>query len=89
MPYFTKDGGSHNSHEMRLSGMPGMGLLISLSLQTYTTNIRIWQGSIPMYANMFWVSSIGDFTYFYGVGETQDFMMLTLSMLVKVKFSNG
>ena len=38
MPSFGKGGGSRNSHEMRLSGMPGMDLLISPSLQTYTAN---------------------------------------------------
>ena len=62
MPYFGKGGGSHNSHEMRLSGMPGMCLLISPSLRTYTANIGIWRGSIPMYASMFWVTLVGDST---------------------------
>ena len=32
MPSFEKDEGSRNSHEMRLSGLPGMGLYISPSL---------------------------------------------------------
>ena len=40
MRSFGKGGGSCNSHEMRLSGMPGMGLLICPSLRTYTANIR-------------------------------------------------
>ena len=64
MPYFGKGEGSRNSHEMKLFGMPGMGLLISLSLRTYTANIEIWRGSIPMYASMFSVSLVGDSTSF-------------------------
>ena len=56
MPSFGKGGGSRNSHEMRLFGMPGMDLLISPILRTYTTNIGIWWGSTPMYASMFWVT---------------------------------
>ena len=64
MPSFGKGRGSRNSHEMRLSGMPGMGLLISPSLRTYTANIGIWRGSIPMYASMFWVTLAGDSTSF-------------------------
>ena len=64
MPSFGKGGGSRNSHEMRLSGLPGMGLLISPSLRTYTANIGIWRGSIPMYASMFWVTLAGDSTSF-------------------------
>ena len=44
-----------------------MGVLIYLSLQTYNANIGISQGSIPMYASMFWVTFIGDSTFF-GVG---------------------
>ena len=65
MPFFGKGGGSRNSHEMRLSGMSGMGILISLSLRTYTANKRIWRGSIPMYAGMFWVTLVGDSTSFW------------------------
>ena len=61
---FGKGEGSRNSHEMRLSGMTGMGLLISPSLRTNTANIGIWQGSIPMYASMFWVTFVGDSTSF-------------------------
>ena len=38
--FFWEGRSSHNSHEMRLSGIPGMGLLISPSLRTYTANIR-------------------------------------------------
>ena len=64
MPYFGMGTGSRKSHEMRLFGMPGMGLLISPSLQTYTANIGIWRGSIPMYASMFWVTLAGDSTFF-------------------------
>ena len=41
MPFFGKGGGSRNSHEMRLSGMSGMDLLICPSLRTYTANIWI------------------------------------------------
>ena len=40
MPSFAKGGGSHNSHDMRLSGLPGMGLLIYPSLRTYTAIYR-------------------------------------------------
>ena len=69
MPYFAKGGGSRNSHEMRFSGMSGMGLLISPSLRNYTANIWIWRGSIPMYASIFWVTLAGDSTSFLcGVG---------------------
>ena len=32
VPFFGKGEGSRNSPELRLSGMPGMGLLISPSL---------------------------------------------------------
>ena len=71
MPSFGKGGGSRNSHEMRLSGMPGMGLLISPSLRTYTANIGIWRGSIPMYASMFWVTLAGDSTYCWCGGDTK------------------
>ena len=59
---FGKGGGSLNSHEMRLFGMPSMGLLISPNLRTYTANIWIWPGSIPMCASMFWVTLAGDST---------------------------
>ena len=62
MPSFGNGGGSRISHEMRLSSMPGMGLLISPSLRTYAANIRIWRGSTPMYASMFWVTLAGDST---------------------------
>ena len=64
MPSYGKGGGSCNSHEMRLSGMPGMGILIYPSLLIYTSNIGIWRGSIPMYASMFWVTLAGDSTFF-------------------------
>ena len=70
MPSFGKGGGSRNSHEMRLSGMPGMGLLISPSLRSYSDNIGIWRGSIPMYASMFWVTLAGYFTSFRCGGDT-------------------
>ena len=77
MTSFEKGGGLRNSHEMRLSGLPGMVVLISTSFRTYTANIGIWRGSIHMYASMFWVTLAGDSTFFFGVGETLDFMMLT------------
>ena len=77
MPSFGKGGSSHNSHEMRLYGLPGISLVISPSLRTYIANIGIWRGYIPMYASMFWVTLAGDSTFFFGVGETLDFMMLT------------
>ena len=76
MPSFGKGRGSRKSHEMRLSGMLGMGLLISASLQTHTANIGILRGSISMYASMFWVTLAGDSTSFQ-CGETLNFMMLT------------
>ena len=63
-------GGSRNSNEMRMSGLSGMGLLITHSLGTYTANIGIWRGSIPMYASMFWVTLAGDSTYFRCGGDT-------------------
>ena len=87
MPCFRKCGGSRNSHEMRFSGMSGMYLLISPSLQTYTANIGIWRGSIPMFASIFWVTLVGDPPLF-SVGDTLDSMILTLFMLVKVKVPN-
>ena len=62
MPSFGKGGGSRNSHDMRLSGMSGMGLLIYPSLRTYTDSIWIWRGSISKNASMFWVTLAGDFT---------------------------
>ena len=61
--FFGKGGGSRNSHEMRLSGVLGIGLLISPSLR-YTANLGIWWGSIPMYASMFCVTLAGDSTSF-------------------------
>ena len=70
MPSFEKGRGSCNSHEMRLSGISGMGLLISPSLWTYTANRGIWRCSIPMYASMFWVISVGDSISFQCGGET-------------------
>ena len=84
MHSFMKGGGSSNSHEMRLFGMLGMGILISPSLRTYTANIGIWRGSILMYASMFWVTLAGDSTSFH-CWETLNIMMVTLSMSVKVK----
>ena len=64
MPSFGKGGGSHNSHAMRLSGLPAMVLPISPSLRTYIVNIGIWRGSIPMYASIFWVTLADDSTFF-------------------------
>ena len=69
IPSFGKGGGLHNSHEMRLSGMMGMSLLVSPSLLTYTANIGIWRGSIPMYASMYWVTLAGDSTSFQCRGD--------------------
>ena len=67
MPSFGKDGGSRNSHNMRFSGVPAMGLLTSPSLRTYTTNIGIWRGEIPMYARMLWITLASDSASFqYG-----------------------
>ena len=64
MPSFGKGEGSRNSYEMILLGMPGISLLISPSLRTYTANIGILQGPIPMYASMFWITLAGDSTSF-------------------------
>ena len=64
MPSFGKGRGSRNSHEMRLCGMLGIGLLISPSLRTNTANIGIWWGSIPIYASMFWVTLSSDSPFF-------------------------
>ena len=58
--FFQEGGGSCNSHEMRRSGLPRVGIIISPSLQTYTANIGIQRGSIPIYASMFWVTLAGD-----------------------------
>ena len=87
MPSCVKGGGSRNSHEMRLSGMLGICLLISPSLQTYTANIGIEQSSIIMCTSMFW-SLWPVIPPLFGVGETLDFMMLTQSMSVKIKVPN-
>ena len=64
MPSFGKGGGSRNSHEIRLFSMPSIGLLISHILRTYTSNIGIWRGSIPMYSSMFLITLAGDSTSF-------------------------
>ena len=44
--------------------MLGMGFHISPNLRTYSSIIGIWQGSIPMYASMFWVTLPRDSTSF-------------------------
>ena len=89
MPSFGKRRGLRNSHEMRLFGMAGMGLLISPSLRTYNTNIEISRGSIFMYAFIFWVTLVCDSTSLpCGAFMTLDFMMLIWSMSVKVKVPN-
>ena len=64
IPSFWKGGGSRYPHEMILSGMQGMDLLISPSIQTYSANTGIWRGSIPMYTIIFWVTLASDFTTF-------------------------
>ena len=84
MPSFGKGGGSRNSHEMRLSGMPAMGLLISPSIRTYTANIGIWRGPIPMYTRMFWVTLAGDSTSSW-CGEDIEFHDTHMIYVVKVK----
>ena len=76
MPFFKKEGGSRNSHEMRLSGMTSMGLFIYPSLQTYIANIGIRRGLISMYASMFW-NTLADDSTFFRVAETLVFMILT------------
>ena len=70
MPSFGKGRGSRNTHEMILSGILGICLLISPSLRTYTANIGIWRDSIPMYASMFWVTLAGDSTSLMSWGDT-------------------
>ena len=70
MPSFGEEKDLRNSQEMRLFGMLDLGLLISPSIRTYTTNIVIWQGSIPMYASMFWVTMASDSTSFRCGGDT-------------------
>ena len=87
MPSFGKGGGSRNSHEMRLCGMPGMGLLISPGFRTYIANIGIRRGSIPMYASMFSVTLAGDYTSFQCGGDSR-FHDAHISMSVKVKVPN-
>ena len=76
MPSFGKGGGSRNSHEMRLSGMSGMGLLISPSLRTYTVNIGSGRVKFPCMLACFG-SPWPVIPPLFGVGETLDFMMLT------------
>ena len=85
MPSFGNGVGSLNFHEMRLSGLPGIGILISPSLRTYTANISIWRGSIPMYASIFLITLSGDSTSF-SVGKTLNFMMLTCLCRLMLKF---
>ena len=68
--FLREGGGSRNSYEMRLSDMPVMGLFISPSLSTSTANIRIWRGSTPMYASMFWVTLAGDSNSFWCGADT-------------------
>ena len=76
MPSFGKGGGSRNSHEMRLSGLPGMGLLISRSLRTYTTNIG--SGGVKFLCTLACCGLLWPvIPPLFGVGETLDFMMLT------------
>ena len=84
MPSFGKGGGSRNSNEMRLSGLPNLGVLISPSLQTYTTNIGIWQGGIPMYSSMLWVTLASDSTSFQ-CGADTEFHDAHMFYVVKVK----
>ena len=76
MPSFGKGGGSHNSHEMILSGMPGIGILICPSVQIDSSNIGIWRGSTPIYTSMFWVTLASDSTSFW-YGDTLHMMILT------------
>ena len=70
MSSFGNGGGSRNSHEMRLSGLPGMSLLTSPSSSNYTTNRGILRDQIPMYASMFWVTLAGGSTSFGCRGDT-------------------
>ena len=76
MPFFEKVEDSRNSHEMRLFGLPGMGVHTSSSLRTYTANIGYGGIKFPMYASMFRVTLAGYSTSFW-FGATLDFMMLT------------
>ena len=67
---FWEGGGSRNSNEMRLSGMPALSLLISPNLRTNTHNIEILCGSILMYSSMFWVTLADYSTSFLCGGDT-------------------
>ena len=61
---------------MRLSGLPGMGLLISPSLQTYTANMGSDGVQFPCTLAKF--GSLWQvITPLLGAGVTLDFMMLT------------
>ena len=67
--FFSEGRGSRNSYEMRLSGLPGMGLFISHSLRTYTANIGISRGSIPCMLPCYWVTLASDSTSFRCGGD--------------------
>ena len=76
MPSIGKGGGSRNSHEIRVSDMPGMGILISPSLRTYTSNIGF--GGVKFPCTLACFGSLWPMIPpLFGVGETLDFMMLT------------
>ena len=76
MPSFGKGKGSRKSHDMRLSVLPGMALLISPSLRTYTDNIGIWWVQFPSIQACFG-SILPVIPPLFGVGDTLDLMILT------------
>ena len=64
MHSFGKGRDSRKSHEIKLSGMTSISLLISPNHRTNNA-LGIRRGSIPMYAGMFWVTLAGDSTSFW------------------------
>ena len=85
MPSFRKGGGSCNSHEMRLSGMMGMDILISRSHRTYNANIEIEWGSIAAYTSKFWLTLADNSTSFLCGGGTIFHASHNIYMSVKVQ----
>ena len=76
MPSFGKGEGSHNSHEMSLSGMPGM---VSLYLLVFEPILPIWgSGGVKFpYTLACYSVTLADDSTSFQCGEKQDFMMLT------------
>ena len=76
---FEKAKGSRYSHEMRQSGMPGIGILIYPSLWNYTANRDLAVRSIS------WFTLAIDSTSILCRDYTMEFMILTWSMSAKFK----